>query len=1262
MSKRPSSTQNDPGYFYNMRRLLRYFAVSSALLMGAVLWMIWADFDRPWKQDQRVEMKWEASRYGVEAFILDSRTQKLRKDVAAARAAAEKAAASRAEESRRIDEELKTAQGLWYGADMAYKTQKQYTTQADFHVHDAVEEAERDAWREELRQNRDYELRLRDMEQMLRQKRDDLLRRKKEIDSAVEAAVDAAYAEGAEDGGRQRRAEVKKLQILEQARKRREHYNPLREVPLLDFLAPPTKVEQVVLDNLVDNYEFSTPKKVDRCGTCHVGSARVGFEPEKWPVEILAMEPGDPEKVRRFEEAVYRFVFSLLESVWAKVPADSKYPYEEGLLRTTEIHHETLRILFAEYDDSDGTIGTDKETGQKKWRRWQRREDGSWAESPKGHSIADYYLAALEKMQGHWRTHSYSDLMVGASSPHPYETFGCTSCHYGRGWSTDFGYAWHTPDLVRVEDWMTEARAAAEGRPLPANRPMSLDQAMKTGAPEGAATSVGYLPDAETAHRWEEELDRTETKLHYWNWPQLPKSLLQAACLKCHREGLSETPAEEYEHLHPGAPSKDLPDTVDYEDHAREFNDDPEAEAAGEYAARIFIPKKPEPYRPETLERGIDNFLSFGCYGCHKIDPVEYPFMQWARPKVGPPLDTIATKTTREWTLKWVRNPKSFRPDTRMPRFWGLSNNSHDFSFRFAGGGKEGRESDLVNGIQWGENEVYAIVEWMYAESEKHPLSFPPVDLSKADPARGERALVGDAGATGGAAKACIACHEVPIRTRELQYDAAALKEWRDPRTKKVYGWGDRMARRQGPDLAGLGSKLKPEWLVAWLKNPRGYWHDTNMPNLRLTDQEALDVAAYLLSFRNEAFDALDGSDPVSYDLGIVRKMAEELKVGEQAETTGEALSVVARWSPREQLLYVGRKLFKHYGCFGCHQIEAYKDAAPIGTELTKWGSKVVERLEFLHAPIEHTRFDFAYAKLVNPRIYDLGMPRADLPYERLKMPRFGLSSEEARGLAVFLIGLVEDPIPAKSIYPLAGRRKTIWEGRQVMRRYNCQGCHLLENRGGDVWPAITSNQKLRPPNLVGQGGKTGPKWLYRFFQGPYELRPFHSIRMPTFGFTDRENEALVAYFSALSRAPYPFETVLPDSLEAPDYPQPKTLQVKDPADPTKKVPLVVRSRLEEARALFTEYQCKSCHSTDPKVNPTDRAPDFLHTRRDGRLRADWIPTWMWDPGKLLPQTSMPSFFAKGSVQDTQFFDGVAAEQIRALTDYLLHHYQETDR
>src|SRR5207249_3165476 len=43
--------------------------------------------------------------------------------------------------------------------------------------------------------------------------------------------------------------------------------------------------------------------------------------------------------------------------------------------------------------------------------------------------------------------------------------------------------------------------------------------------------------------------------------------------------------------------------------------------------------------------------------------------------KVGPNLARIAEKTNEEWARQWIKSPRSFRPDTRMPHYYSQPNN-----------------------------------------------------------------------------------------------------------------------------------------------------------------------------------------------------------------------------------------------------------------------------------------------------------------------------------------------------------------------------------------------------------------------------------------------------------------------------------------------------------------------------------------------------------------------------------------------------------
>ncbi len=55
------------------------------------------------------------------------------------------------------------------------------------------------------------------------------------------------------------------------------------------------------------------------------------------------------------------------------------------------------------------------------------------------------------------------------------------------------------------------------------------------------------------------------------------------------------------------------------------------------------------------------------------------------------------------------------------------------------------------------------------------------------------------------------------------------------------------LTKLQGPNLLGMGSKVTPEWLFNWLKNPHEYMSTTRMPDLRLSDSEARDLTCLSL-------------------------------------------------------------------------------------------------------------------------------------------------------------------------------------------------------------------------------------------------------------------------------------------------------------------------------------------------------------------------------------------------------------------------------
>lgn len=477
-----------------------------------------------------------------------------------------------------------------------------------------------------------------------------------------------------------------------------------------------------------------------------------------------------------------------------------------------------------------------------------------------------------------------------------------------------------------------------------------------------------------------------------------------------------------------------------------------------------------------ALNNGRDLIRIYGCFGCHKI-----PGYENVR-KVGPDLSTVSGKLTKDWVRKWLADPKAFKSEARMPKFWYTSNNS-------------GPEWEKRN-----EAEINAITEFLWSKSKPKTL---PQGRGGGDPARGKQ-IVETVG--------CFGCHSVgPI-------------EETPNRTQT--------RRRHGYNLASQGSKVSASWLYNWVKDPRQVWSESKMPSLRLTDSEAADVAAYLSSLRNPEFEkkTLPPVDAAALDEVVL----EFLRSG---STDVEARQKIAGMTPEQKNLFAGERLIGRYGCFGCHVIPGFENAQPIGTELTEAGSKLVSQLDFGFLPIEHSRADWYAQKLKDPRIFDVG--RVKRPEELLRMPNFGFSDSQVQSLTMVLSSLVRDRVP------LEMRDRTpdaVQEGRLLIAEKNCKGCHLIEGAGGDIRAFLGTSpagQAQYPPNLATQGFKTQPGWLHPFLKDPGRntLRPWLNARMPTFHFTERETAVIARYFSAVDGVDYPLITTdiqtTPEKLRA---------------------------------------------------------------------------------------------------------------------------------
>lgn len=396
------------------------------------------------------------------------------------------------------------------------------------------------------------------------------------------------------------------------------------------------------------------------------------------------------------------------------------------------------------------------------------------------------------------------------------------------------------------------------------------------------------------------------------------------------------------------------------------------------------------------------------------------------------------------------------------------------------------------------------------------------------------------------------------------------------------------------PNLSNVAEKTDARWLYHWVKEPRGYSPVSRMPSLRLSDEEAAALTSYLLT------------------LGNPQRADAELSAQLQ--------------SP--EVIKKGEGLVRKYGCGGCHDIPGMEAESRIGVELTVFGAKKLEELFFgYRKDIPIAWSDWTYNKIKTPRTYET---------ERIEqlMPQFDLADPDIRALMLFLKSRTEHHVPAQYRPTHLEREAKMVEGRRVVRKYNCVGCHVIEKGGGAILARYEDKPTLAPPVLNGEGAKVQPDWMFSFLKHPVSLRPWLKVRMPTFNMSDREATALIDYFMAQEAREIPF--VYFDTAKIP------------------------ASHIEAGRTLMSpDYlNCFSCHQQGDKKpeGPEEGwAPDLTLAKH--RLNPDWIIKWLSDPQAVQPGTKMPSFYnltddSPDGPEDV--LDGNDRLQIEALRDYIL--------
>jgi hypothetical protein len=767
-------------------------------------------------------------------------------------------------------------------------------------------------------------------------------------------------------------------------------------LPILDAFNSPRKIDNLWSDDLTIDYNFRKVRRFDRCTTCHQAMEKtlpgtadkplfdgvrtysvVLAVPAKADVEAARKEVLETRQARTTagESLVTTAEQDLLEKIYGFRLA------QEGLVQREDVTVALVlpNSLAATAEPTLGAALKSKVSGETLRRAVLAVDSVEEDSTPPGVTVGDTILsingnfvdspAEVERMllttaefgkpieveirrgfANPYTSHPRLDLFVGSTSPHKLQTFACTVCHEGQGSATQFKWASHTPDSKRQhEEWSKE-------------------------------------------HGWFDN--------PHWIFPMYAKRFSEASCLKCHHDvteleaspRFPETPAPKLTHGYDlmvtygcygchevkgyDGPTRRVGPDVRLEPNyfaaAQQIKHQLEkADALGkltsdELAALHAVVDNPE--RAEARAKLVARFSQDAKSQDPAFPAASHSLAELLKDeetpgklrKSGPSLRFVAQKSDTDFLVDWIREPKHFRPSTKMPQFFKLW--SH-------------LEAEAAHGTEKMEEvEIAGMVA--YLQDRSQTFDFLPQATVNEPGATDEEKLEGRIarGKVAFQERGCLACHN--------HGDFEDIQAYRDP--KEVM---------QGPNLTGLGSKFAPErnkvgrqWLYSWIKQPTKYHARTVMPDLYLdpiqhkdekgnvvhTTDPVSDIVEYLLTSKAD-WAPIGLGDGVSSDLetqtrqnleeafyveaagkyakfGVPARLEKTLKGAEKELLVPDAdFDASKEVSARQKLNYIGRKSIAKYGCFGCHDIPGFEDAKPIGTGLADWGRKEPAKLAFEH-------------------------------------------------------------------------------------------------------------------------------------------------------------------------------------------------------------------------------------------------------------------------------------------------------------------------
>lgn len=436
------------------------------------------------------------------------------------------------------------------------------------------------------------------------------------------------------------------------------------------------------------------------------------------------------------------------------------------------------------------------------------------------------------------------------------------------------------------------------------------------------------------------------------------------------------------------------------------------------------------------LARGRELLTRLNCQGCHKLNYLD-------KPMLGPDLSNVGYKVTREWIYKWLKEPR-----TVLDKDGNVTVNGYEY----------GGESRMPR-FRLKDEAIKSLSAFLSVQKAK------PLETYKINPAVlavwSKKPDLISQGEVRFRQMMCTTCHPLAVT--------------RAGETKLIGG-------NIGPELTKVGSKVNDEWLVAWLRNPKGYLEHANMPRYGWSDEDLYKVSRYVMG-------KLTDSDLFA---GIP-----QLGAATEEEVTA------------------GRRLFAEKGCASCHSVKGLGLQKDFGPDLTALGAKNASELEFGKANIPRSLVSYLQAKLQDPVAVN---PAA-------RMPEYSWNQADLDAVTAALLSQT-GPASTSTLQLLVMPKKdasfqTVGAFAEVYERYKCYACHRFNGYGGTL-----------APDLSFEGSRAQKKWIADFLKNPQTIRPALILRMPQFNMSNKDASIAAEYLAMAIQNP----DVDPESVDAKQF------------------------------------------------------------------------------------------------------------------------------